>query len=102
MADKNNTHTPCLHQDDLKDIRRDLTDIRTILGIKDISNGDIKRRMKQLGELTEKEDQKLERDIHHIYTRLDTLQKLIIQLIIAGFGVVGTFVVIIIFAIRMY
>lgn len=99
MKDKDH---PCLHDSDLTDMRIDLQDIRTVLGIKDITNGDIRRRMKELGEITEKEDNKLSKDISNIYDRLDTLQKLMIQLIIAGFGVIGTFVVIIIFAIRMY
>lgn len=70
----NDNHSQCLHSDDLEDIRRDLQDIRTILGIKDITNGEIKRLMKQLGKTTEKEDERLKKGQDGLWSELHNIQ----------------------------
>ena len=64
---KDQDHNQCLHTEDLDSIKNDLRDIRTVLGIKDITNGEIKKRMSELGTVTEREDKKL----HDRLTSLD-------------------------------
>ena len=89
MTTSDNDHD-CLHKEDIKEISRDLRDIKEALNIKGLTNGQIKKRVETIGKRSEEEDKRL-------WTKIDDIHDLIITFMLAMITLVGTFMGVITF-----
>jgi len=68
------TRHECLHNEDLRDIRNDLTDIKTALNIKGLTNGQIKERVNYIGKRSEEEDNKIKRELRKLREEMNEVK----------------------------
>lgn len=83
MTTSDNDHD-CLHKEDIKEISRDLRDIKEALNIKGLTNGQIKKRVETIGKRSEDEDKRL-------WTKIDDIRDLIITFMLAMITIVSVF-----------